>query len=290
MNDRDNENVMGSKQVKLLMAIASLFLAAVMLAGSSYAWFTVSTAPEISKIKVTMSATKNFEIAIFDKDNYNNGEGPADITADDMAKAGTDKNKEFIYWGETVEFQDNQTIALEVPAVEEGGQIQTVKYSKSKRTAGLTPATLQEDNANCFEYYTYTPEGETTAKKCAAVFKVWLRTNTTGNVSCEVTDVQLTGGDQGLTADDMGIFVQLGKTGAKKSFAGTKGTKAEIGQLEGSKKGTLVYVTVFIKGDKLDAWAVREGATLPSVAFSLKFTNDKVPVNPSSPSTPAAGA
>jgi hypothetical protein len=64
-----------------MAAIAMLCVSAVMLTGVSYAWFTLSTNPEVTNITANVSANENLEIAL--DNGYSSGEG--DTTSVDLA-------------------------------------------------------------------------------------------------------------------------------------------------------------------------------------------------------------
>ncbi|MBR5187258.1 MAG: hypothetical protein IKW18_02195, partial [Clostridia bacterium] len=49
---------------KLLAAIAMLLVASFMVVSSTYAWFTLSTAPEVTGITTQIGANGNLEIAL----------------------------------------------------------------------------------------------------------------------------------------------------------------------------------------------------------------------------------
>lgn len=68
---------------KLTAAGAMLVVSAVMLSGVSYAWFTLSTNPEVSNIKANIAANENLEIAL--DNGYAFGEG-ADNSVDAASK------------------------------------------------------------------------------------------------------------------------------------------------------------------------------------------------------------
>ena len=51
---------------KLIAAVAMLLVATFMVASSSYAWFTLSTAPEITGIQTSVGANGNLEMALYD--------------------------------------------------------------------------------------------------------------------------------------------------------------------------------------------------------------------------------
>ena len=58
-----HSNEMKSIRKKLLAAIAMLLVAVIMTVSSTYAWFTLSTAPEVKGITTTVGANGNLEIA-----------------------------------------------------------------------------------------------------------------------------------------------------------------------------------------------------------------------------------
>lgn len=64
-----------SIQKKLLAATAMLLVACIMLISASYAWFTLSTAPEITGITTTIGANGNLEIALADPSTWGNPDG-----------------------------------------------------------------------------------------------------------------------------------------------------------------------------------------------------------------------
>ena len=61
---------------KLIAAVAMLLVACVMMVSSTYAWFTLSTSPEVQGITTTIGANGNLEIALSPASG-----DPADITS-----------------------------------------------------------------------------------------------------------------------------------------------------------------------------------------------------------------
>ncbi len=85
---------------KLISAACMLLVAVIMVVSSTYAWFTLSTAPEVSGISTAVGANGSLEMALLPKSgsveeifNYN-GEG-----------SGNDKNNS---WGNLVDLKDAQ--------------------------------------------------------------------------------------------------------------------------------------------------------------------------------------
>ena len=89
---------------KLIAAASMLLVACVMLISASYAWFTLSTAPEISGITTTVGANGNLEIALADKSTWNNPDGI--LTQPGATLAAGDKKEANITWGNLIDVSD----------------------------------------------------------------------------------------------------------------------------------------------------------------------------------------
>ena len=85
-----------SIQKKLLAATSMLLVACIMLISASYAWFTLSTAPEIKGITTTIGANGNLEIALADDSTWVN---PNDL----KTSVGDASN---ITWGNLIDVSD----------------------------------------------------------------------------------------------------------------------------------------------------------------------------------------
>jgi len=98
-----HSNEMKSIRKKLLAAIAMLLVAVIMTVSSTYAWFTLSTAPEVKGITTTVGANGNLEIAL---GTFDTVYGSVDVTAnegDSMDKEGKDVKEANITWGNLVD-------------------------------------------------------------------------------------------------------------------------------------------------------------------------------------------
>lgn len=91
--------VPGSLRHKLTAALCMLLVSAIMMVSSTYAWFTLSTAPEVTNISTTVSGNGSLEIALM----------PNDGLVGSIAKgtSGTDKKISNVSWGNIVELQDS---------------------------------------------------------------------------------------------------------------------------------------------------------------------------------------
>ncbi len=89
---------------KLTAAVAMLLVSAIMVVSSTYAWFTLSTAPEVTGITTTVGANGNLEIALSPEDG-----DAASITSkvgDSMDAAGQALKSANVSWGNLVDLND----------------------------------------------------------------------------------------------------------------------------------------------------------------------------------------
>lgn len=95
----------GGVKKKLVGAVCMLLVASIMMVSSTYAWFTLSTAPEITGISTSVGANGNLEMALLTTDTFGNLDiksavGDSKDTAD---KKITEAN---ITWGNLVDLSD----------------------------------------------------------------------------------------------------------------------------------------------------------------------------------------
>lgn len=105
-----NKNAKRARQLeaikkKLTAATCMLLVASTMMVSSTYAWFTLSTAPEVTGISTTVGANGSLEIAL-----ANHGAGaPANITSavgDSMGKDGQLVTAANTTWGNLIDLAD----------------------------------------------------------------------------------------------------------------------------------------------------------------------------------------
>lgn len=85
---------------KLLAAIAMLMVATIMMVSSTYAWFTLSTAPEVQGITTTVGANGNLEIALSPFD------GDVSAITSGVGDSGKDWLLKNLTWGNLLSLQD----------------------------------------------------------------------------------------------------------------------------------------------------------------------------------------
>lgn len=100
----------GGVKKKLMGAICMLLVASIMVVSSTYAWFTLSTAPEITGISTSVGANGNLEMALLN--GSENGTADTDTYADltkiksavgDSVATTNDAKKSNITWGNLVD-------------------------------------------------------------------------------------------------------------------------------------------------------------------------------------------
>lgn len=141
MNKNDKRYT--SMRNKLFAAIAMLLVSSIMMVSTTYAWFTLSTAPEVQGITTTVGANGNLEIALSPVDG-----DAASITSgiDDSNKDWTLKN---LTWGNLINLSDASYKLSEItllPARLNGttkgdslavSPLQTPVYGADGRVSGL---------------------------------------------------------------------------------------------------------------------------------------------------------
>lgn len=116
MNSTKKNSEFGGVKKKLTAAIAMLLVATIMMVSSTYAWFTLSTAPEVTGITTSVGANGNLEMALLNGNANDDTATDADNsknTYKDMSRitsAVGDSIKELkdrnITWGNLVDLSD----------------------------------------------------------------------------------------------------------------------------------------------------------------------------------------
>lgn len=90
----------GGVKKKLMGAICMLLVASIMVVSSTYAWFTLSTAPEITGISTSVGANGNLEMALLNSESFANPDTAIKSEVGDSGKPVTEKN---LTWGNLVD-------------------------------------------------------------------------------------------------------------------------------------------------------------------------------------------
>ena len=100
---RRKVEVPGSLRKKLTGALAMLVIAAIMMVSSTFAWFTLSTAPEVKGISTSIGSNGNLEIMLLDGDSFvstDDNLGKDSAVGDSIATQGILGN---VTWGNLVD-------------------------------------------------------------------------------------------------------------------------------------------------------------------------------------------
>ena len=122
---------------KFAAAICMLLIAAIMMISSTYAWFTLSTAPEVTGITTNVGANGNLEIALLNASSFASSADDLGIktnVGDSMVlKPATEAN---ITWGNLVDLSDSsyglERIILNPAAL----NLKTVNNEKGEKLSG----------------------------------------------------------------------------------------------------------------------------------------------------------
>lgn len=91
---------------KLTAAIAMLLVSSIMMVSSTYAWFTLSTAPEVTGITTSVGANGNLEMALLTTETYNNLNAITSAVGNSSANTNTTVSEANITWGNLVDLSD----------------------------------------------------------------------------------------------------------------------------------------------------------------------------------------
>lgn len=106
MNATKRAQVPFGLRKKLMAATSMLLVAAIMLVSTSYAWFTLSTAPEITGITTSVGANGNLEIALLTSETFENMSLITSNAGDSMEASGQSKVAANATWGNLVDLDD----------------------------------------------------------------------------------------------------------------------------------------------------------------------------------------
>lgn len=95
----------GGVKKKLMGAICMLLVASIMVVSSTYAWFTLSTAPEITGISTSVGANGNLEMALLNTATYGDTSLIKSAVGNSM-DAGTAVTEANVTWGNLVNLSD----------------------------------------------------------------------------------------------------------------------------------------------------------------------------------------
>ena len=92
-------------KTKLMAAIAMLLVSSIMMVSSTYAWFTLSTAPEVTGINTQVGANGNLEMALMPMNGW--GTEGFGITSSVGDSEITENYKKNITWGNLINLASN---------------------------------------------------------------------------------------------------------------------------------------------------------------------------------------
>lgn len=155
MNKKSKTSANGVKK-KLMGAVCMLLVASIMMISATYAWFTLSTAPEITGITTSVGANGSLEMALLNSETYADMSKIKSAVGDSMAVDGNVKRAN-ITWGNLVDLSSDtyglQNIKL-MPArwntnadtgainADTGNYLLTPKYGADGRVTDVSGTTM----------------------------------------------------------------------------------------------------------------------------------------------------
>lgn len=141
---------------KLIAAISMLLVSSIMMVSSTYAWFTLSTAPEVKGISTSVGANGNLEIALLNTANF------ADLSkipsaAGDSAKPLNEKN---VTWGNLLDLNYANAGGANYYGLD---KIQLMPARLNAKTTGDVTAIDKASIANLLKIPSYGTDGRVDA-------------------------------------------------------------------------------------------------------------------------------
>ena len=134
---------------KLVAAISMLMVASIMMVSSTYAWFTLSTAPEVKGITTNVGANGNLEMMLLNKESFTSSAEDLGVVSDiNNSMAVTEVTKANATWGNLVDLADQSY----------GLQSIVINPSRLNITAGTEQGTYVLNGA-LLKAPTYTSDG-----------------------------------------------------------------------------------------------------------------------------------
>lgn len=161
---------------KMMAATSMLLVSAILMVTTSYAWFTLSTAPEVTGITTSVGANGNLEMALLTTETFANTELITSNTGDSMEAADNTAVGANVTWGNLVDLSNvsyglntiklypaalNATVADEVATI--GTEpLSTPTYGSDGRVNKLEPNTISaiynvSDDGSAFTYSSDAP-------------------------------------------------------------------------------------------------------------------------------------
>lgn len=94
---------------KLMAAISMLLVSSIMLVSSTYAWFTLSTAPEVKGISTSVGANGNLEMALLNTDSFKDLTKITSAVGDSSQTVGKTLATANLTWGNLVNLNYKET-------------------------------------------------------------------------------------------------------------------------------------------------------------------------------------
>lgn len=168
--ERQQKSLKSVRQ-KLSAAVVMLLISAILMVTTTYAWFTLSTAPEVTGITTNVGANGNLEIVLLDDATFKSTAVDLGISSkigDSMSVQDTTKANKT--WGNLIDLSDtsygldniilnparlNATVGGEAATVPGGSLLKAPSYGTDGRVIDVTQDTSQGAYAAAVKTFTY---------------------------------------------------------------------------------------------------------------------------------------
>lgn len=159
---------------KLMAAVCMLLVSSIMMMSTTYAWFTLSTAPEVTGITTSVGANGNLEMALLDATTYNDLSSISSAAGDSSAAPNRTVAQANITWGNLVDLSSGYGL--------EGVSLLPAALNATTAAGQLTVST-----SNMLSTPVYGADGRVSETKANTIFGVYSDNKFVDKVSVTTT-------------------------------------------------------------------------------------------------------
>ena len=256
---------------KLIATIAMLLVATVMLTSASFAWFTLSTNPEVSNVQAKVAANGNLEIALSSEENFAK-------TPDNSSKGDTGYN---VKWGNLVDLKQADNLTLKpVEFTDDGLKYPTFGLDgRLDNSSDLTSHWVYISGSQDFGDGGYAQLIDNENYPWAGRIDFFMRTNTAGKILLDTT-----GTDRGASQTGLGCKVDGDSTNLVRiacQIDGGKlveifdGTNWQAEELFTAEKDKVYKVSIYVYLDGADLTNSDLAQELTGINVNVQFKHNE---------------
>jgi hypothetical protein len=196
-----------------MAAMSMLLVSSILLVSSTYAWFTLSTAPEVSGITTSVGANGNLEIALLTTDTALDKKSIESTVGNSSAAQGATKAN--ITWGNLIDLSDSAY------------GLSSIKLQPAElNTTPATDSAAEKVDAFILKTAVYGADGRVADLAANTVSATWGETTFTKNGTNQDYGVRAIGTTTQLNARQLGLITARSNISTYSTYANAKAANA----------------------------------------------------------------